>query len=109
LNSIFKIFYYLLIFPFILKGEASGENRAKEAIEKALNNPFLEVAFLKESKNVLLGIFGGKDKEVLEIVAHVKEFVHPTTDVMWRSTTNINSNNEIYILLIITGELKNLG
>ena len=48
-------------------GEATGENRAVEAAQKAINNPLLDDVSLKGAKGVLINITGGDDLTLFEV------------------------------------------
>lgn len=48
-------------------GEASGENRAEVAVEKAIANPLLDNASIQGAKGVLLNISGGLDLTLPEV------------------------------------------
>ena len=48
-------------------GEASGETRAIEAAESAINNPLLDDSSMKGAKAVLINITGGMDMTLFEV------------------------------------------
>ncbi len=48
-------------------GEASGERRAMEAAEAAINNPLLDDSSMKGAKGVLINITGGMDITLFEV------------------------------------------
>jgi len=48
-------------------GEATGDRRAVEAAEAAINNPLLDDVSLKGAKGVLINITGGKDLTLYEV------------------------------------------
>jgi cell division protein FtsZ len=48
-------------------GEATGERRAVEAAESAINNPLLDDVSLKGAKGVLINITGGNDLTLYEV------------------------------------------
>lgn len=48
-------------------GSASGENRAREAAQKAISSPLLESMDIKSARGVLLNISGGVDLSLHEI------------------------------------------
>lgn len=53
-------------------GEASGEDRAQVAVEKAIANPLLDNASIQGSKGVLLNISGGLDLTMTELALITK-------------------------------------
>lgn len=48
-------------------GEATGENRAKEAAEKAISSPLLEDVDISGAKGILVNVTGGLDLEIGEL------------------------------------------
>lgn len=48
-------------------GEATGENRAEEAVAKAISNPLLDDSSIRGAKSVLLNISGGLDLTLAEV------------------------------------------
>ena len=48
-------------------GESTGERRAVEAAESAINNPLLDDVSLKGAKGVLINITGGRDLTLYEV------------------------------------------
>ena len=48
-------------------GEATGENRAEVAVEKAISNPLLDDSSIRGAKSVLLNISGGLDLTLAEV------------------------------------------
>ena len=48
-------------------GESSGEDRAKKAVEEALNNPLLDDSDIRGAKSILLNIQGGPDMALFEV------------------------------------------
>ena len=48
-------------------GEASGDNRAIEAADTAINNPLLDETSMKGAKAVLINITGGSDMTLFEV------------------------------------------
>jgi cell division protein FtsZ len=57
----------------LCEGEASGEERASTAIQKALHNPLLEDISVKDASAVLINVISGPDltmKEVCTFLYH---------------------------------------
>ena len=48
-------------------GEATGDSRATEAAQKAINNPLLDDVSLKGARGVLINITGGNDLTLFEV------------------------------------------
>ena len=87
-------------------GEASGENRAKEAATKAINNPLLEDISLRGAKSVLINITSGDDvtlTETNDAVNCVTEEVSEDALVIFGLTINEELGDNIRISVIATG------
>ncbi len=87
-------------------GEASGENRAKEAATKAINNPLLEDISLRGASSVLINITSGNDVtlvETNEAVNCVTEEVSDDALVIFGLTLNEELGDNIRISVIATG------
>jgi len=67
-------------------GKASGENRARMAIEEALTSPLLNNANIRGTKNILLNITSGSKRvkmdEVSEITDYIREEVGYDVDTL---------------------------
>ncbi|HIP16859.1 MAG TPA: cell division protein FtsZ [Methanothermococcus okinawensis] len=86
-------------------GESDSENRAREAIDMALNSPLLCVD-VEGAKGALIHITGPKDMsvgETREIVSTVTEKLDENAIIIWGTTINEDSENTVKVLLIITG------
>ncbi len=85
-------------------GEASGENRANEAIEKAIVNPLLDVS-MSGAKGVLISFYG-KDvslTEVEEATERVRQEVDEDANIVFGVCTDENAGDKIRISVIATG------
>ncbi len=97
-------------------GVASGENRAREAAEKAISNPLLEEVCLHGSRGLLLNITGGYDltlSEVEEAANIVKETAREDANIRFGAIIDENMTDSIRITVVATGfdasEKKELG
>jgi cell division protein FtsZ len=66
-------------------GESDSENRADESVERALNNPLLDVD-LSGAKGALVNVTGGNDmtlEDARKIVAKVSETLDDDAKVIW--------------------------
>lgn len=66
-------------------GQASGKDRAQNAVTQAINSPLLEVT-IDGAKGVLLGIAGGRDlrmTEINDIARQVAEAVDPSARIIF--------------------------
>jgi len=87
-------------------GEASGDNRAIEAAEKAIANPLLDGVSMKGAKGVIVSIVGGEDMRLLEVdeaANHIKELVDPDANIIWGSAFNNELEGRIRVSVVATG------
>jgi len=85
--------------------EASGEDRAIRAAEKAIANPLLDEA-LKGARGLIVSITGGDDlllMEVDEVASHVKNLVDPDADIIWGSAFDPSMEGRIRVSVVATG------
>jgi len=86
-------------------GESDSNERAKEAVEKAINNPLLDVN-IEKATGVLVNIIGGNDmsleeyKQVMEILG---EKVAPNAKIISGAQISADMEKSIKVLLIVTG------
>jgi len=87
-------------------GEASGDNRAIEAAEKAISNPLLDGVSMKGVKGVIISITGGEDMRLMEVdeaASHIKELVDPDANIIWGSAFNNDLGGKIRVSVVATG------
>jgi len=87
-------------------GEASGDNRAIEAAEKAIANPLLDGVSMKGAKGVIVSITGGDDMRLLEVdeaANHIKDLVDPDANIIWGSAFNNELEGKIRVSVVATG------
>ncbi len=86
-------------------GESNAANRAKDAIEKAINNPLLDVN-ISNAKGALVNIIGGNDfsldeyKQVMEIIGNK---ISPDAKIISGAQISADMEKSLKVLLIITG------
>lgn len=86
-------------------GESDTENRAKDAIEKAITNPLLDVD-VGGAKGALVNIIGGPDMsldECKEIIQTIGNRLSPQAKMIWGSKISPDMDKTIRVLLIVTG------
>lgn len=86
-------------------GESDTENRAIEAVEKALTNPLLDVD-IEGANGALINVTGGPDttiSEAQEIVEAVSTKLHDDAKVIWGSQVVDQLGETIRTMLIVTG------
>jgi cell division protein FtsZ len=87
-------------------GEASGDNRAIEAAEKAIANPLLDGVSMKGARGVIISITGGEDMRLMEVdeaASHIKELVDPDANIIWGSAFNNDLEGRIRVSVVATG------
>ena len=87
-------------------GEASGENRALEAAEKAISNPLLDNTSVKGAHSLLLNISGGLDltmDEVMTAAERIREELDPDANIIFGSILDEELAGKIRISLVATG------
>jgi len=86
-------------------GESDTENRAVEAVEKALNNPLLDVE-IEEANGALVNVSGGTDitiRECQEIVEAVSAKISNDAKIIWGAQISKELGDIVRALLIVTG------
>ncbi len=86
-------------------GESDTENRALEAVEKALNNPLLDVD-IDGAKGALINVCGGTDitiRECQEIVEAVTSKLSEDAKVIWGAQIIKDLGDAVRAMLIVTG------
>ncbi len=86
-------------------GESDTENRALEAVEKALNNPLLDVD-IEGAAGALVNVAGGPDmtiREAQEIVEAVSTRLSPEAKVIWGAQIDNSLGELVRTMLIVTG------
>jgi cell division protein FtsZ len=87
-------------------GEATGDNRAVEAAEKAIANPLLDEISLNGAKGVLINITGGYDLTLFELdeaANIIREKVDPDANIIVGSTLDTNMEGAIRVSVVATG------
>lgn len=88
-------------------GIAEGEDRARTAVEKALNSPLLNDSNITGAKNVLLYIASGYQEismdEITEITDYIQAEAGSTAEVIWGSGMDETLGNNICVTIIATG------
>jgi len=87
-------------------GEAQGENRAREAAQKAIYSPLLEDISINGARGVLINITGSKDMTLYEVndaSTMIQEQAHPEARVIWGLVFDDSMEDRIRITVIATG------
>ncbi|MEM2115407.1 MAG: cell division protein FtsZ [Candidatus Woesearchaeota archaeon] len=86
-------------------GESDTEKRAEEAVEKALNNPLLDVD-ISNGKAALINVMGGEDltlDEAKKVVDAVASQLNPEALIIWGAYISKDLGKNLKVLLIVTG------
>ena len=87
-------------------GEASGEDRAVQAAEKAIANPLLDEISLRGAKGVLINITGGTDLTLFELdeaANRIREEVDPDANIIVGSTMDESMQGMMRVSVVATG------
>ena len=86
-------------------GESDTSQRALEAVEKAVDNPLLDVD-ISDAAGALINIVGGSDMSLDEcklIVSTIGDKLSPDAKLIWGAQISPDMENAMRVLLIVTG------
>ena len=86
-------------------GESDSENRAAEAVEKAITNPLLDVD-ITGATGALINVAGSKDMSLTEakkVVEAVSSKLSEDAKIIWGAQIYEDLANTIRVMLIVTG------
>ncbi|MFH1801313.1 MAG: cell division protein FtsZ [archaeon] len=86
-------------------GESDSTNRALESVEKAINNPLLDVD-ISNAAGALVNIIGGPNMSLDEcklIIETVGNKLNPDAKLIWGAQISDDMDKAIRVLLIVTG------
>ncbi|MBI4447882.1 cell division protein FtsZ [Candidatus Woesearchaeota archaeon] len=86
-------------------GESDGENRAIEAVEKAINNPLLDVD-ISGANGALINVAGGPDvtlEEAKKVVEAVSSKLADDARIIWGAQISEDLQSTLRTMLIVTG------
>jgi len=87
-------------------GAASGENRARDAAQKAISSPLLEDISIHGARGVLINVTGNTDitlSEVNEASTLIQEQAHENAKVIWGLVFDDTMGDSVRITVIATG------
>lgn len=88
-------------------GKASGQNRALQSIENALNSPLLNDNDIYGARGILLYIASGAQEITLDEITQITEYVQNAagnnTEVIWGVLNDDSLQDEVSVTLIATG------
>ena len=86
-------------------GESDSEKRAEEAVEKAINNPLLDVD-VDGASGALINVCGGDDMtldDARHVVETISERLNEDAKIIWGAQIYKDLQKTIRVMLIITG------
>lgn len=86
-------------------GESDTDNRAFEAVEKALNNPLIALD-IDNASGALVNVIGGADitiREAQQIVETISKRLDSEAKIIWGATIDKSLGDSIRAVLVITG------
>jgi len=92
-----------------IMGTASteGEDRAKRAVDDALNSPLLEDSNIKGAQHILLNITSGTKEVTMDEIFEITEFVQEEagfgTNLIWGNCFNEELGDKLSVTVIATG------
>ncbi len=87
------------------ESDASGEERAVEAINEAINSPLLDVD-ISNASGILVNIVGGEDmslREAERVAEELQAKVNPNARIIWGATVDPTMENKIRVMVVATG------
>jgi cell division protein FtsZ len=88
-------------------GESDTENRALESVEKALNNPLLDVD-IQGAKGALVNVVGGAEmtiKECQQVVESISSKLSEDAKVIWGAQIDKELGDKVRAMIVVTGVL----
>lgn len=86
---------------------AEGDNRAKRAVDEALNSPLLEENNIRGAQHILINITSGKREVTMEEIFEITEFVQEEagsgTNLIWGNCYDENLGDKLSVTIIATG------
>jgi cell division protein FtsZ len=92
-------------------GYATGEGRAMEAVNLALESPLLDSNDIYGTKNILLNIISGKQEitigEIGEIIETLQERAGQEAEIIWGNGYDESLDDKISVTILATGFITN--
>lgn len=86
-------------------GESNSQGRAKEAVERAMNNPLID-ADINGATGALINVLGGSDltlSEARTIVEAISSKLSDDARIIWGASIEKDLDRHIKVMLIVTG------
>jgi len=92
-------------------GFSSGEGRAMDAVNQALESPLLDSNDIFGTKNILLNIVSGKEEirigEIGEIIETLQEKAGQEADIIWGNGYDESLGDNVSVTILATGFVQN--
>ena len=89
-----------------------GENRARRAVQAALNSPLLEDNDIRGAQHILLNISSGREEVTMDEIFEITEYVQAEagygTDLIWGNCIDESLGEKLSVTIIATGFEQNL-
>ncbi|MBT3408036.1 cell division protein FtsZ [Candidatus Woesearchaeota archaeon] len=86
-------------------GESDNENRAQEAVDKAINNPLLDVD-ISGASGALINVSGGPDMtldEARKVVETISQKLDEDARIIWGAQISKDLESTLRVMLIVVG------
>jgi cell division protein FtsZ len=86
-------------------GRSTGEERAREAAEKAISSELLDIT-IDGARGILFNVTGGNDLSLFEVnqaAAIIKETAHPDVNLIFGAVIDPSMGEELRVTVIATG------
>ena len=88
-------------------GQATGANRAIEAVERALNSPLLNNNNIQGARNILLNVTSGATDVTMDEIGQIIDFIQTRAgyeaDLIWGNGMDESLGDQISVTVIATG------
>ena len=84
---------------------SNGDNRAREAAERALRSPLIE-SEITGARGILLSIAGGEDLSLIEVndaAEVIREAATDDTQIIFGATVDESLNGQVWVTVVATG------
>jgi cell division protein FtsZ len=91
-------------------GVATGENRAKEAAQKAITSPMIEDVTIQGALGVLVNVSGGKDlslNDIQDATSVVHDAAGSEANIIFGAVVDPTMSGEVRVTVIATGFARN--
>ena len=89
-----------------------GENRARKAVQAALNSPLLEDNDIRGAQHILLNISSGRVEVTMDEVFEITEYIQAEagygTDLIWGNCFDESLGEKLSVTIIATGFEQNM-